>query len=173
MPTALAELLRARLERLPDPARQVLQAAAVLEPAFDFPTLRSASGRDEAETLDALDALLSAAVIAERGGAYAFVHPLVAAVVRDGLSGARRTFLQRRAAEAIEVAYTGRLPQIAGRLSAHYAQAGDRAWAASFAEMAAERALALAAPTEAVDFYRQALALDPSPARELGLGRGL
>jgi tetratricopeptide (TPR) repeat protein len=63
--------------------------------------------------------------------------------------------------------------QIAGQLAMHYAQAGLPAWAANYAEMAAGRALALAAPIEAVDLYRQALALDPTPGRQMGLGRAL
>ncbi|MGH2521193.1 MAG: AAA family ATPase, partial [Anaerolineales bacterium] len=67
LPSALTELVRARLDRLPDSVRQVLQAAAVLEPDFNFEALRRASGRDEGETLDALDVLLSASLIAERG----------------------------------------------------------------------------------------------------------
>ena len=83
VPPALTELVRGRLDRLPDTARQVAQAAAVLEPDFDFPTLRRTSGRGEEETLDALDALLAAGALVERGGRYEFTHPFVAAVVRD------------------------------------------------------------------------------------------
>ncbi|HBY97824.1 MAG TPA: hypothetical protein DEP84_28435 [Chloroflexi bacterium] len=179
IPLALAELVRARLDRLPGGARQVLQAAAVLEPEFDFMTLRRTSGRGEEETLDALDALLDAAVLTEQAtntsarSLYAFAHPLVARVVRDGLSGARRVFLHRRAAIALETTHASHLAQIAGQLAMHYTQAAEPARAAMYAEMAAERALALAAPAEAADFYRQALALDSTPARQLGLGRAL
>jgi DNA-binding SARP family transcriptional activator len=173
VPPALAELVRARLDRLPETARQVAQAAAVLEPDFDFPTLRRTSGRGEEETLDALDTLLEAGVLREVGGRYSFNHPFVATVVRDGLSGARRAFIHRRAAEAREAEYAGRLPVIAGRLAAHYEAAGDPARAAAYAEMAAQRALALAAPAEAADFYRQALALEPAPDRQIGLGQAL
>ncbi len=173
VPPPLADLIRVRLDRLPDTARQVLQAAAILEPGFDFTTLRRTSGRGEEETLDALDTLLNAAVLVERNAEYAFSHPLVAAVVRGNLSSARRAFLHRRAAEALEATHTGRLPQIAGQLAAHYGQAGQLEPAARYAEMAAERALTLAAPDEAVGFYRQALAFDPSPSRQMGLGRAL
>jgi DNA-binding SARP family transcriptional activator/lipopolysaccharide biosynthesis regulator YciM len=173
VPSVLTDLIRARLDRLPEPARQVLQAAAVLEPDFDFATLRRTSGRGEEETLDALDALLNAAVLIERDRDYAFAHPLVAAVVADSLSGARRAFLYRRAAEALEATQAGRLPQIAGRLARLYTQADNPTRAAYYAELAAEHALALAAPDEAVGFYRQAVALDPTPTRHMGLGRAL
>lgn len=173
LPPALAALIQARLDRLPATARQVLQAAAVLEADFDLALLRRTSGRSDEETLDALDALLAAAVLVEQGPHLGFAHPLVAMVVRDGLSAARRAFLHRRAAEARVAAFAGRLPLVAGQVAAHYAEAGEPAQAARYAEMAAERALALAAPAEAANFYRQALTFEPTPARRMGLGRVL
>jgi tetratricopeptide (TPR) repeat protein len=173
LPHSVAELIRARLQRQPEVAQQVAQSASVLDPDFDFVTLRRASGRGEEETLDALDVLLRTGVIAEQQRNYAFAHPLVAAVIRDGLSGARRAFLYRRAAQALEMTYAGRLPLVAGRLSACYAQADDNPRAAHYAEMAGAHALQLAATAEAVNFYQRALAFEPTPSRELGLGRAL
>lgn len=173
IPPVLSELVRVRLDRLPGTAQQVLQAASVLQPDFDFATLRRTSGRSEEETLEALDALLDASVVAERDGHYVFTHPLIPAVVAGGLSGARRSFIHRRAAEALQVTNAGRLAEVAGALTGHYEQAGDTTHAAHFAEMAAEHALELAASAEAIAFYRQALALEPTPARQMGLGRVL
>jgi tetratricopeptide (TPR) repeat protein len=39
--------------------------------------------------------------------------------------------------------------------------------------MAAQRALALAAPAEAIELYRRALSLDPTPERQMNLGQAL
>jgi tetratricopeptide (TPR) repeat protein len=97
----------------------------------------------------------------------------VAGVVREGLSGARRAYLHRRAAAARVAAYAGRLPEVAGRLAADYAEAGDPARAAEYAAMAAEHAMALVAPAEAAAFYRQALAHESTPAWLMGLARAL
>lgn len=173
VPPALAELVGARLARLPDEARQVLQAAAVLEPDLDFQTLRRTSGRSEEETVDALDGLIDAALLTERDEGYAFVHPLVVDVVQDGLSGTRRAFLHRRAAVAIEATHAGRLSPVAGRLAAHFAAGGQPPRAAHFAEMAGEHALSLAAPLEAIAFYRQSLLWEATPERQMQLGRAL
>ncbi len=173
IPPVLADLIRARLDRLDDASRQVLQAASVLGREFDFALLRRASGRSEEETLGALDTLLGANVLVERAERYDFAHPLVAAVVQKGMSAARRAFVHRRAAQALQVLEANRLAPIAGQLADHYAQAGDPARAAHYNQMAAERAVALAAPEEAVNFYRQAIAAEPTPARQMGLGRVL
>lgn len=173
VPALLAELIRARLDHLPEAARQVAQAAAVLEGYGDFNSLRRTSGRGEEETLDALDALLHAGVLVERERRYDFAHPLVGTIVRSGLSGARRAFLHRRAAEALEVTYGARVTEVAGPLAAHFEQAGDPVQAAKYAEMAGERALMLGAASEAAASFRLALANQPSPARHLGLGNAL
>jgi len=173
VPLALADLVRARLEQLSEGALQVLQAAAVLHPTIDFPTLRRVSGRDEAETLDALDVLLRATMLAEQGRAYTFVHPLVVSVVTDDMSAARRAVLHRRAAAAQEEAHAGTLAAVAGQLARHYAEAGELARAAHYAELAGEHALGLAAADEAAEFYHQALALEPTAARQIGLGQAL
>lgn len=171
VPVTLVDLVTARLDRLPESARQVLQAAAVLEPDFDFPTLTKVSGRSEDEMLDALDALLSADVLTERVGEYTFVHPLVATIVRNGMSNARAAVLNRRAAAAREAEYANQLPMVAGRLATHYEIAGDPIKAADYADQAAAHAISLAAPAEAEGFLRQALRLDPQPVRQIKLGR--
>jgi DNA-binding SARP family transcriptional activator len=173
IPPMLADLIQARLERLPTAATQLMQAAAVLDGNFSFATLRSTAGRSEEETLDGLDALLQADIVRENGDSYSFTHPLVASVVRTGMSHARSVFLHRRAAQARERDHAHRLAPIAGRLLAHYRAAGDSERAAFYADMAASHALSLSAPAEAAAFYTAALELAPTPARYLGLGNAL
>lgn len=171
IPPVLADLIQSRLERLSETALHVIQAAAVLEPAFTFAILRATSGRSDEETLDGLDALLSTALLSEQGDAYTFNHPLVATVVRRSLSNARQAFLHRRAAQAREQAHAGRLEPIAGRLAAHYRAAGELEKAATYGDLAAEYAFSLAAPAEAAAFYEQTLEFAPTPARQRGLGQ--
>lgn len=182
VPTALADLIRARLDRLPDRARQVAQAAAVLEPDLELTILRRTSGRTEEETLDAIDALIAAGVFTERTShsagrpaqaAFLFTHPLVATVIREGLSATRRQFLHRRAANALQAAHGGRIAPVAGRLLVHWQAAGDHERAAHYADLAASHALSLAAAAEAANYLREAIALAATPARRVALGDAL
>ncbi|MCB0208894.1 MAG: AAA family ATPase [Anaerolineae bacterium] len=172
-PSALADLIRARFDRLSGATQQVLQAAAILEAEFDFETLRRTSGRGEEETLNALDDLLEAIVLTEVRGVYEFSHPLVAVVMREGLSAARRQFLHRRAGEALEAAHSTNVPAVAGQIAAHYAAANMPAPAARYAKMAGDHAMSLVAFTEAAMFYRQAYSLDPAPTRQMDLAEAL
>jgi tetratricopeptide (TPR) repeat protein len=173
VPAVLSDLIHARIERLSEVSRQVVQGAAALEPVFDVDTLRRTSGREEVETLDAIDELLAAGIVVERQGQLVFSHPLIPMVIRGGLSGPRRAFIYRRAADALATINPDQLGDVAGRLVRLYGEAGDRARAAHFADLAAERALAVAAVDAAVDFYREALRLVPTPGRRAALARVL
>lgn len=172
-PPALADLVRDRLNRLSGTGQQVVQAAAILEAELEFSILRRTSGRGEEETLNALDELLDAAILVETENGYDFNHPLVASVVRSGLSTARRQFLHKRAAEALEAAHSANLPPAAGSIAGHYEQARHVEQAASYAKMAGDHASSLVAVAEAVTFYRRAYRLDPLPAYQLDLSRAL
>lgn len=166
----LAALVRARLRATTGAmVAQVLQAAALLGTDATFGTLQAASGRSEEETLDALDTLLRAGVLVEQGAGYRFVHPLVAAVVAGDLSHARRQFLHRRVARAIEHA-AGELAPVAARLAGHLIAAGETGRAAHYAELAARHALALTGWVEATAHARQALLWEPTPERALLVG---
>jgi tetratricopeptide (TPR) repeat protein len=170
IPATLAELVRARLSYLPEHLLPTLQAAAILEPAIDLEILCQTSQRSEEETLDALDGLLAVAVLVEAANSYEFAHPLVATVVRDGLGSGRRRLLHRRAALSLATHYADQLSTVAGQLARHYAEAGEALDAARFAEMAGDEAMRIGAAAEAVAFYQQAIALAPTPGRQLALG---
>lgn len=173
IPPALADLVRSRIDRLGEPARAVLQAAAVLEPEFDLPLLARTAARDEEEMLDLLDILLESGMLLERGRRFAFNHPLVSTVVREEMNAARWGVLNRRAAQALEVAHAGRVASAAGLIAEHYAHANDVPVAADYADLAAEYALSLAAPAESVAFRRRALSLNATPKRQLWLAQAL
>ncbi|MBV9787759.1 MAG: AAA family ATPase, partial [Chloroflexi bacterium] len=170
----LTSLIRTRLRTtVPASAYQVLQAAAVLGDGIDLGLLHATSGRPEEDLLDALDALVGAAVLVEQSGSYQFVQPLVGAVVLQDLTAARRSFLHRRAAQALERAHARQPERVAQRLMEHFAAAGEIERAAHYADLAAQRALAIGSFTEAAAYARQALDWQPTPSRRLLLGRVL
>lgn len=173
MPATLTDLINLRLDQLPGAARQVLQVAALLQPEIDYTLLQHISGRTEEETIEAVETLQQTGLLRDDGERYAFGHPLIANVVDAEMSRARRTILHRRVAETLERLVSERLPEISGRLAHHFREAANPQRAAYYAELAGDRALALAAPVEAAQFYEQAVALEPSALRyyRLGLAR--
>jgi DNA-binding SARP family transcriptional activator len=173
IPPGLRDLIQARLERLPPATQPILQAAAVLEPDLDLTTLHRMGEWSENDLLDALDILLDSGILVEEREQYAFAHPLVATIVHTGLRQARRKILHQRAATILTELYATHLPALAGRLANHYQAANDLPQTAKYAELAGDYALNVAAPREAIVWYQQALALEPTPERQLKFGRAL
>lgn len=172
-PSALVDMISTRLNSLPDLARDVIQAVAVLQPYSDLATLWQTSGHSESETLDAVDLLVQQGFLLEQNGDLSFTHPLLAQVLDANLSGMRRRLLHRRAAQAWLNSAAGKAPELAGRLAYHYQEAGEPALAADYAEQAGNYALRLGATAEAKRFFQQALEQEVTPTRLYGLGVSL
>ena len=175
IPPSLADLIHARLTTLPDRTRPLLQAASILELEGDFElaVLRRTAGYGEEQALECLDLLLGAGVFVEHGDKYSFSHPLVAVLVHDELSVARRRYLHSRAAAALEKVHERRLAPVAARLADHYAGSNHPAKAAFYADMAAGWAMGMAASEDAAALYRQAYLWEPTLERMTSLGQAL
>ena len=173
IPASLVEIVKARLSYLSADEQPILQAAAVLDPTIDVGLLQEISGRSEAETVDAIDRLLTAALLTERGDGYEFTHPLVATIVREALSRGRRKLLHRRAADGLAARQGAQLTAVAGQLAHHYGEAGDSERALHFADMAGMEALHMSAAAEALAFFTQAQSIRFSPHRQLEIGMAL
>jgi len=145
LPSSIRAAVEARLGALNEVARQVIEACAILAPAFGFDLVRLTAGRREMETLDALDSLAARRLLDTRGDVYRFQHDLVRRVVETGMSPLRRRLLHRRAGRALE-----QLDRHAvDALAYHYEAADEPLKAAYFHELAAQRAEALFAWHEA------------------------
>ena len=153
VPTGVRELVRGRLDRVSETARQVLTAAAVIGRSFEPPVVQAVSGRSEEETADAVDALVAHGLVRESGAAYDFGHDQVRVVAYDDAGTARRRLLHGRAADALAAT-----PAAAAR---HLGLAGRTADAAAAHVAAAEQARAVYANASAAEHLRAALALDP------------
>jgi len=101
LPATLRDLLAARLNALPLPARKILGAAAVLEGDFTYDMLMQVAATSEADLLDDVDQLLLADILRERDGRYFFSHPMLGAVALNMLSSARREALMRQATSVL------------------------------------------------------------------------
>ncbi len=95
--------LLARARSLDEPTRRVLTYAAVLGREFDFSTLVAVTGVDEERVTEALDRLVRAGVVRERGGeVYEFVSEGVRARLDAELTETRRRILHRKIGAALE-----------------------------------------------------------------------
>ncbi|MGE0484623.1 MAG: AAA family ATPase [Gammaproteobacteria bacterium] len=124
MPSNVRAVLAARLDRLPDNAKQVLQAAAVIGREFDLAVIEGVAdlpGADLAAALERLeqgDFVYQAVLHPEL--AYAFKHPLTHEVAYGSLLRARLKDLHAAAARAIEARAGDKLDEQSSLLAYHW-----------------------------------------------------
>jgi DNA-binding CsgD family transcriptional regulator/tetratricopeptide (TPR) repeat protein len=164
VPGRVAEATAHRLAQLSDPARALVQTAAVVGNSFsagvvaailDVPVLALLGPLDEGRSAGFL-------VAGDRPGDHRFSHALVRSAVAAGLSAVEQRRLHAAAADAIEALYEGQLDLHLAEVARHRVEAslpGDRAEAVAACEAAAGVAAQSLAFEEAVRLYRQALSV--------------
>ncbi|RRR70397.1 MAG: transcriptional regulator [Candidatus Viridilinea halotolerans] len=177
VPHTVYSLIAARLVRLSDAARRVLDAAVAVGRTFTFALVQRAAALAEGTALDALDELRAARLVTvQPDGSFSFDHSLTMEVAYRQAGLPRHQALQRRVAEALEVLHSHDRDAVAGLIATHFAAGGAHERAATYALCAGERAAAVAAWAEAVAFYEQALNGTPATQRFallLALGEAL
>jgi transcriptional regulator with AAA-type ATPase domain/tetratricopeptide (TPR) repeat protein len=161
VPDTVEEMLRARIDRLPERERRVLQAAALVGRQVPLSLLSALVDLEAPELRQALGQLVAAEFLRESPAGpdpeYRFKQTLTYETAYQTLERADRLRLHRRALEALEKAAAGRLPEPVEHL-AHHALRGE-VWdrAVTCCARAGVKAAGRSANREAVDYLDQAL----------------
>jgi predicted ATPase len=135
----LQALFVARIDLLPEPARRLIQIAAVIGRSFSRPLLATVAGTTGLD--DALRALLRADILREQRRypepEYGFRHNLFQEAALSTLTPARKRELYARIAAAFEGLYARSLDDRLEQVAHYHAQAGDSARAIGYLERAA------------------------------------
>ncbi|MBX3010740.1 MAG: AAA family ATPase [Caldilineaceae bacterium] len=159
VPQTVYALIRARLARLSEAGRQVLNAASVIGREFEIETVARTVALSDAAVLNSLDELQGNGLIQPLAGLrYRFDHQLTLEVAYQEMGEPRHRLLHRRVAEALEALHRNRLEPIAGLLAYHFAEGHLPEQVAHYAFLAGDQATKLAAWREAMAFYEQAAA---------------
>ena len=126
VPPSLCELLRGRLQRLPQRCRDTLELAAAIGREFDLDLLRRASGLELGDLVDALT-LARRAGLVEMGWSDVrrFRHVLVQEAIVAGLPEARRRRLHRRVGEAARTLASAGRPDRLATAARHLCQVAE------------------------------------------------
>lgn len=160
LPPMIQTVLAIRLAQLSPLAHDLANVAAVIGREFSFAILARASGKDEEMSVQGLDELWQRRIVREQGGdAYDFSHDKLREQAYSSQSAVRRRLLHRRVAEALEAVYADTLESVSGQIAVHYERAGLSWKAIAWYQRAGEAASGVVATAEAIDAYRQAVAL--------------
>jgi predicted ATPase len=108
--------LRQRIEALPEAAREVLRAAAVVGPGAPRALLVAVVARPQEEVLAGLEAACRARLLVEaETDAFRFAQDVIREVVEADLGAGWRTVLHQRMAEALTVQARGAATRAAGQ----------------------------------------------------------
>src|SRR5262249_21193475 len=141
IPASVQSVLAARIDRLPDPEKQVLQTASVIGKNFSEPILRRVAGLGDEDLTGALHTLANAEFLYQEAlypdAEYAFKHPLTQEVAYRSQLAERRAEVHRAVARAMEEVNSGKLGESAALLAYHWEHASDAREAAKWHRRAA------------------------------------
>ena len=142
LPRTVQAVLAARIDRLGEREKQVLQTAAVIGKEFAEPLLARVLERSESDRSAALDALKAGEFLYETAlypaTEYAFKHPLTQEVAYDSQLTASRARVHAAVAKALEQAHAEALDEQAALLAHHWERAGNAGEAARWHARAAQ-----------------------------------
>jgi class 3 adenylate cyclase/tetratricopeptide (TPR) repeat protein len=162
IPGSVHDVLVARIDRLPEAAKRLLQTAAVIGRHVP-PRLLAQVWEDPASLTGMLQELKRQEfVFDERRGDEAevvFKHVLTQEVAYETIILPRRRSLHATVGRALERLYAGRLDEVVDRLALHYRRADDPAKAVFYLVRVAERAIRGFAHADALTALEEARTL--------------
>ena len=174
-PDAVRRSVLLRLARLPEEARELAAAVAILGGGTRLADAAGLAGLEPEAAARAADALADAGILVE-GRELSFAHPLVGEVLYTSLGSHERA--QRHSLAARLLADAGADPQRVGAQLLVSEPDGDR-WVVERLREAAAEAIDAGAPAAAVELLARALAEPPDGERrgavlsELGRAEGM
>lgn len=170
VPDTLRGVLSARIDRLPEPARHVLQMAAVIGRVFDLRVLERLTNADDlfAQILQLKQAglvesasrlpsnLSSPQPSTDEPQEQMFRHVLIQEAAYDSILLKRRPNLHRQVGESLEALHSDRLDEFAPLLAHHFYAAQDGR-SLKYDLLAGEKAARLYANSEAAVHFERAL----------------
>lgn len=164
LPKRVRDVIRRRLDQLPDEDRRLLDAAATCGSRFTASIVSKVAGEEEAKVLNGLGAIARIhGLLRLTDSGFAFDHPAVQEVLYDCVPAEIRQTYHRKAALWLELA-GGPVEDI----GEHYYRARDRRAVAVLNDAASE-ARTKYANKEAIRFYTEALELEEDEQKRMGM----
>ena len=162
LPATVQGVLLARIDRLNDDLKQLLQVASVIGRVFSAPVLAEmAEHRPDLEDmllqLEELEFIYPTTLAPQRE--YSFKHVLTQQAVYDALLRSKRETLHERVGRAIETVYGDQLEAFSEVLAYHYGRSPNADKAVEYLDRANRKAIRMNAMAEAKTHFVEAMRL--------------
>src|SRR6516165_7457261 len=163
IPPTVQAILAARIDRLHNDEKNLLQTLAILGREFVLSLARAVAGKSEDELERLLERLQQGEFVYEQPSIidveYTFKHALTQEVAYNSVLLERRKRLHEHVGHAIETIYTASLDDHLAELAHHFSRSGNQVKAVEYLHLAGSQAMARGALPQAIRDFEQTLAL--------------
>ena len=168
IPSTIQDVIMARIDKLPEAARDVLRTGSVIEREFSHELIRKVTELAEQELLSHLSTLKDSELLYERGvypqSTYIFKHALTREVAYDSILAKKKKTIHEKIGNAIEAIYKESIAEHYEILSEHYSMSENYLKSAEYSKLAGKKAEKAASLTEAITHYnKRVLSLEKLP----------
>jgi tetratricopeptide (TPR) repeat protein len=154
IPSTIQDVIMARVDSLPEKAKEVLQTGSVIEREFSYSSISRVTGLPEKELLSHLSALKDSELLYERGiypqSNYIFKHALTREVVYDSILAKKKKKLHEEIGNAIEELYKDNLNEHCEVLAEHYFLSENYSKSGDYSRLAGRKAEKAASFNDAI-----------------------
>jgi tetratricopeptide (TPR) repeat protein len=159
IPSTIQDVIMARVDSLPEGAKEVLQTGSVIEREFSYPLISRVTSLPEQELLSHLSVLKDSELLYERGiypqSTYIFKHALTREVVYDSILTKRKKKLHEEIGNAIEELYKDNIGDHYEVLSEHYFLSENYPKSVEYSKLASRKAEKTASLNDAIVYAKK------------------
>jgi class 3 adenylate cyclase/tetratricopeptide (TPR) repeat protein len=159
IPSTIQDVIMARVDSLPERAKEVLQTGSAIEREFSYLLINRVTGLPEKELFSHLSILKDSELLYERGiypqSTYIFKHALTREVVYDSILAKRKKKLHEGIGNVIEELYKDNLSEHYEVLAEHYFLSENYLKSAEYSRMAGRKAERSASLNDAIVFAKK------------------
>jgi class 3 adenylate cyclase/predicted ATPase len=163
IPPTVQAILAARIDRLHNDEKNLLQTLAIMGREFVLSLARAVAGKSDDELERLIAKLQLGEFVYEQPSIvdveYIFKHALTQEVAYNSVLSERRKQIHEHVGHAIEAIYTTSLEDHLAELAHHFSRSGNQAKAVEYLHLAGTQAMARGALPQAIRDFEQALGL--------------
>jgi class 3 adenylate cyclase/tetratricopeptide (TPR) repeat protein len=159
IPSTIQDVIMARVDTLPQGAKELLQTGSVIEREFSYELLKRVTGASQEELLSHLSILKDSELLYERGiypeSTFIFRHALTREVVYDSILIKKKVKLHGEVGDVIEELYKDNLSEHYGILAQHYIASENFEGGAKYSQLEGRKAERDASFTHAITYAKK------------------
>jgi class 3 adenylate cyclase/tetratricopeptide (TPR) repeat protein len=159
IPSTIQDVIMARVDTLPEGAKEVIQTGSVIEREFSYELIRRVTDLPEQMLLSRLSILKDAELLYERGiypdTTYIFKHALTWKAVYDSILARRKKKLHEDIGNAIEDLYKENIGEYYGVLAEHFIYSENYVKGGDYSKLAERKAEKAASLNDAVAYAKK------------------